>query len=272
MLSEKIKNRLLMLQNTYLERRPDDVLKLRVWLDQFEQATQLEERKSIGITIESYLKDMAKAEERDAFIFQIIPEWHSSLYTWTQSDFFSHPTAIIDENAVIGDQTKIWHYSHIMSDSKMGTACNLGQNVVISPKVKLGNRVKIQNNVSLYTGVQCEDDVFIGPSAVFTNVLNPRSAIIRKSEFRETLIGKGASIGANATIVCGHRIGKFAFIAAGAVVTSEVPDYALMAGVPARQIGWMDAEGNRLFPDENGKAVSQSGINFQLEDGKLAEL
>ncbi len=271
MLSEKIKNRLLQLQNIYLDRRPDDVLKLRVYLDQFEQATQLEERRSIGTSIEIYLKQMAQAEERDALIFQIIPEWISCLRTWTQSDFYCHPTAIIDEDSVIGDQTKIWHFTHIMSGSEMGTGCNLGQNVVISPKVKLGNRVKVQNNVSLYTGVQCEDDVFIGPSAVFTNVINPRSAVIRKSEFRETIIGKGASIGANATIVCGHRIGKYAFIAAGAVVTSEVPDYGLMAGVPARLIGWMDTEGNRLFPDENGSAISSLGVHYQLSDGKMAE-
>lgn len=272
MLSEKIKNRLLQLQNAYLERRPDDVLKLRVWLDQFENATKLEERQSTGLAIEQFLKKMAEAEERDALIFQIIPEWVSCLQTWTQSDFYCHPTSIIDENAVIGEQTKIWHFSHIMSNSEIGTGCNLGQNVVISPNVKLGNRVKVQNNVSLYTGVQCADDVFIGPSAVFTNVLNPRSAIIRKSEFRETIIGKGASIGANATIVCGHRIGEYAFIAAGAVVTSEVPDFALMAGVPARQIGWMDSEGNRLSPDEAGRATSESGIRYQISGDKMTRV
>jgi UDP-2-acetamido-3-amino-2,3-dideoxy-glucuronate N-acetyltransferase len=272
MLSEKIKYRLLQLQNTYLDRRPDDVLKLRIWLDQFEHATKFEERQSTGSAIEEFLKKMAEAEERDALIFQVIPEWISCLQTWTQSDFFSHPTAIIDENAVIGEQTKIWHFSHIMSDSEIGNACNLGQNVVIAPNVKLGNRVKVQNNVSLYTGVECGDDVFIGPSAVFTNVLNPRSSIIRKSEFRETIIGKGASIGANATIVCGHKIGDYAFIAAGAVVTSEVPDYALMGGVPARQMGWMDSEGNRLLPDKNGNAVSQSGIRYQLSGDTMSRI
>lgn len=266
MLSEKIKNRLLTLQKTYLDRRPDDVLKLRVWLDLFEQSTQLQERKSTGLAIEKYLKEMAKAEELNALIFQVIPEWISCVHTWTQSDFFCHPTAIIDEYAIIGAQTKIWHFSHIMPNAQLGNSCNIGQNVVVSSGVKLGNRVKVQNNVSLYTGVECEDDVFIGPSAVFTNVLNPRSAIVRKSEFRQTLIEKGASIGANSTIVCGHKIGKYAFIAAGAVVTSEVPDYALMAGVPAKQIGWMDAEGNRLYPDDNGKAVSLSGDQYFLED------
>lgn len=272
MLSENIKSRLLLLQCSYLDRRPDDVTKLRVFLDQFEMATQLLDRKSAGLKIEKFLKEIAKAEELNALIFQLIPEWINCMKVWTQSDFFCHPTAVIDEGAIIGAQTRIWHFSHIMTDSKLGNSCNIGQNVVISSGVKLGNRVKVQNNVSLYTGVQCEDDVFIGPSAVFTNVLNPRSAINRKSEFRETFIEKGVSIGANSTIVCGHKIGKYAFIAAGAVVTAEVPDYALMAGVPARQIGWMDTEGNRLLPDEKGTAISVSGEHYKLEDKRMKKV
>jgi UDP-2-acetamido-3-amino-2,3-dideoxy-glucuronate N-acetyltransferase len=160
--------------------------------------------------------------------------------------FFAHPTAVIDENCQIGEGTKIWHFSHIMSGCIIGKQCNIGQNVVISPQVELGNNVKVQNNVSLYTGVICEDDVFLGPSCVFTNVINPRSAVVRKDQYMKTVVRKGASIGANATIVCGNDIGEYAFIGAGAVVTKEVPPYALLVGNPARQIGWMSRYGHRL--------------------------
>lgn len=174
----------------------------------------------------------------------------------TQSkDFYSHETAIIDEGCTIGKGTKIWHFSHIMSNCNIGESCNIGQNVVISPHVILGRNVKIQNNVSVYTGVICEDDVFLGPSMVFTNVINPRSAINRKEEYKKTLVKKGASIGANATIVCGHDIGRYAFIGAGAVVTKNVPDYALVIGNPARQTGWISEYGHKLQFDKNGVAL-----------------
>jgi UDP-2-acetamido-3-amino-2,3-dideoxy-glucuronate N-acetyltransferase len=172
-------------------------------------------------------------------------------------NYFCHPTAIIDEEAIIGDGTKIWHFSHIMSNSIIGHNCNIGQNVVISPGVKLGKNVKVQNNVSIYTGVTCEDDVFIGPSAVFTNVINPRSAINRRDTYQQTIVKKGASIGANATIVCGNNIGEFAFIGAGAVVTKEVQAYALLVGNPAKQIGWISEFGHRLAFDEQGLAVCE---------------
>jgi len=169
--------------------------------------------------------------------------------------FFAHNSAIIDGNVEIGEDTKIWHFSHIMSGCKIGTNCNIGQNVVISPGVIIGNNVKIQNNVSLYTGVICEDDVFLGPSCVFTNIINPRSFINRKNEFLKTTIAKGASIGANATIICGNNIGRFAFIGAGAVLTKSVPDYALIIGNPSRQVGWMSEYGCKLDFDSNGIAV-----------------
>jgi UDP-2-acetamido-3-amino-2,3-dideoxy-glucuronate N-acetyltransferase len=169
--------------------------------------------------------------------------------------FYAHPTAVIDDNCQIGEGTKIWHFSHIMSGSVIGKQCNIGQNVVISPQVELGNNVKVQNNVSLYTGVICEDDVFLGPSCVFTNVINPRSAIVRKDQYMKTVVRKGASIGANATIVCGNDIGEYAFIGAGAVVTKEVPPYALLVGNPARHIGWMSRYGHRLEFDEQDIAV-----------------
>lgn len=169
--------------------------------------------------------------------------------------FFAHPSAIIDEGCVIGNGTKIWHFSHIMPNCEIGENCNIGQNVVISPEVILGNNVKIQNNVSLYTGVTCEDDVFLGPSCVFTNVTNPRSAVNRRGQYEKTRVGKGASIGANATIVCGHDIGSFAFIGAGAVITKTVPPYALLVGNPAKQIGWMSEYGHRLNFDEAGAAT-----------------
>lgn len=179
--------------------------------------------------------------------------------------YTAHPTAVIDEGCQIGDGTKIWHFSHIMSGCRIGNNCNIGQNVVISPEVVLGSNVKIQNNVSLYTGVVCEDDVFLGPSCVFTNVVNPRSAVNRRGQYAQTKVGQGASIGANATIVCGHDIGKFAFIGAGAVVTKHVPDYALVVGNPARQIGWMSEFGHRLEFDSKGKATCpESGHQFLI--------
>jgi UDP-2-acetamido-3-amino-2,3-dideoxy-glucuronate N-acetyltransferase len=170
------------------------------------------------------------------------------------ANFFAHETAIIDEGCTIGEGVKIWHFSHVMPNCIIGDKCNIGQNVVISPDVVLGKNVKIQNNVSIYTGVVCEDDVFLGPSMVFTNVINPRSAVNRKNEYAKTIVKKGASIGANATIVCGHDIGAFAFIGAGAVVTKNVPDYALLVGNPARQMGWVSEYGHRLSFDENGIA------------------
>ncbi len=188
-------------------------------------------------------------------------------------DFFAHETATIDDGCQIGVGTKIWHYSHIMSGCILGEKCNIGQNVVISPGVILGKNVKVQNNVSVYTGVTCDDDVFLGPSCVFTNVTNPRSAINRKSEYAKTHVGKGATIGANATIVCGHDIGEYAFIGAGAVVTKTVPAYALLVGNPARQIGWMSEYGHRLDFDKDGIAVCPEGkVRYQLKEGKVAKL
>ena len=187
--------------------------------------------------------------------------------------YFAHPTAVIDEGCEIGAGTKIWHFSHIMSNCTIGENCNLGQNVVISPDVVLGKNVKVQNNVSIYTGVICEDDVFLGPSMVFTNVTNPRSAVNRKNQYAKTLVKKGATIGANATIVCGHDIGKFAFIGAGAVVTKNVPDYALIVGNPARQIGWMSEYGHKLSFDENGYAACpESKEKYQLKNGWVVKI
>lgn len=184
-----------------------------------------------------------------------------------QSNYYAHPSAIIDEGCEIGEGTKIWHFSHIMSKCKLGKNCNIGQNVVISPDVILGNNVKVQNNVSIYTGVTCADDVFLGPSMVFTNVINPRSAVNRKNQYAKTHVGKGASIGANATIVCGHDIGDYAFIGAGAVVTKNVPAFALLVGNPARQIGWMSEYGHRLEFDANGIATCpESGQKYKLEN------
>ncbi len=171
------------------------------------------------------------------------------------ANYFAHETVIIDEGCNIGNDVKIWHFSHVMSNCIIGDKCNIGQNVVISPEVILGKNVKIQNNVSIYTGVICEDDVFLGPSMVFTNVINPRSAVNRKNEYAKTIVKKGASIGANATIVCGHDIGEFAFIGAGAVVTKTIPAYALVVGNPAKQIGWVSEYGHRLNFDENGIAI-----------------
>ncbi len=185
-------------------------------------------------------------------------------------NFFAHPSAIIDEGCNIGNGTKIWHFSHIMPNCTLGEGCNIGQNVVVSPDVVLGKNVKVQNNVSIYTGVICEDDVFLGPSMVFTNVINPRSAVNRKNEYLKTIVRKGASIGANATIVCGHDIGEYAFIGAGAVVTKEVPAYALVIGNPARQTGWMSEYGHKLKFDAEGKATCpESGEPYQLLNGKV---
>ena len=187
--------------------------------------------------------------------------------------YFAHPTAIIDEGCFIGKGTKIWHFSHIMPDCTLGENCNIGQNVVVMQGVVLGNNVKVQNNISLYTGVTCEDDVFLGPSMVFTNILNPRSAIIRKHAYQKTHVGKGASIGANATIVCGHDIGAYAFIGAGAVVTKSIPPYALVIGNPARQIGWMSEYGHRLEFNEEGMAVCQESQQvYQFENGQVKKI
>jgi UDP-2-acetamido-3-amino-2,3-dideoxy-glucuronate N-acetyltransferase len=190
-----------------------------------------------------------------------------------EKEYFAHPSAVIDEGCVIGKGTKIWHFSHIMPDCVLGENCNIGQNVVVSPGVILGRNVKVQNNVSIYTGVTCADDVFLGPSMVFTNVINPRSAVNRKNEYAKTHVGRGASIGANATIVCGHNIGEFAFIGAGAVVTKNVPAYALVIGNPARQTGWMSEFGNKLEFDKEGFAVcKESSDKYKLENGKVSKL
>jgi len=181
--------------------------------------------------------------------------------------YFAHPTAVIDEGCIIGEGVKIWHFSHIMPDCEIGNHCNIGQNVVISPHVVLGQNVKVQNNVSIYTGVICEDDVFLGPSMVFTNVINPRSAVVRRDQYMKTIVKKGASIGANATIICGNDIGKFAFIGAGAVVTKEVPDYALMIGNPARHTGWVSEFGHKLTFNNNGVAICpESKQEYKLEN------
>jgi UDP-2-acetamido-3-amino-2,3-dideoxy-glucuronate N-acetyltransferase len=187
--------------------------------------------------------------------------------------FFAHPTAVIDEDCEIEAGTKIWHFSHIMSNCRIGKNCNIGQNVVVSPEVILGNNVKVQNNVSIYTGVTCDDDVFLGPSMVFTNVINPRSAVNRKSEYARTHVGRGATIGANATIVCGHDIGKYAFIGAGAVVTKNVLNYSLVVGNPSKHIGWMSEFGHRLKFDKDGKAICpESNDVYQLKDNKVNKL
>ena len=181
------------------------------------------------------------------------------------NEYFAHETAVIDEGCSIGNGTKIWHFSHIMPNCIIGKQCNIGQNVVVSPDVVLGNNVKVQNNVSIYTGVICEDDVFLGPSMVFTNVINPRSAIKRRDEFKKTTVRKGASIGANATIVCGNDIGEFAFVGAGAVVTKEVKPYALVVGNPSKQIGWVSEFGHRLEFNDGVAVCSESQEKYQLE-------
>ena len=182
--------------------------------------------------------------------------------------YFAHESAYIDQGCEIGEGTKIWHFSHVMANCKIGKNCNIGQNVVVSPEVVLGNNVKVQNNVSIYTGVTCEDNVFLGPSMVFTNVINPRSAISRKTEYLPTKVGKGATIGANATIVCGNNIGAYSFIGAGAVVTKDVPNHALVIGNPARQKGWMSEYGHKLMFDQEGQAkCPESGEIYILENG-----
>lgn len=188
-------------------------------------------------------------------------------------DYFIHESSYVDEGCEIGSGTKIWHFSHIMAGSKIGDKCNIGQNVVVSPGVVLGNNVKVQNNVSIYTGVICEDDVFLGPSMVFTNVINPRSAIVRRNEYKETIIRKGASIGANTTIVCGNDIGEYAMVGAGAVVTKAVGNFALVVGNPARQIGWISEYGHRLNFDQNGLAIcEESGQRYVLENNSVRKL
>lgn len=190
-----------------------------------------------------------------------------------ETPYFAHETAIIDTDCTIGEGTRIWHFSHIMSKCSIGRECSIGQNVVISPEVVIGNRVKIQNNVSVYTGVICEDDVFLGPSAVFTNVINPRSAVSRKNEYKTTLVQKGATIGANATIVCGITIGRYAFVGAGAVVTKTIPDYALAVGNPARLTGWMSEFGHKLKFDSEGLAICpESQERYSLENGKVLKI
>lgn len=189
------------------------------------------------------------------------------------NNYFAHETAVIDIGCEIGKGTKIWHFSHIMPNSKIGENCNIGQNVVVSPGVVLGRNVKVQNNVSIYSGVICEDDVFLGPSMVFTNVINPRSAIIRKDEYKVTLVKKGASIGANATIICGNEIGKYALIGAGAVVTKPVLPYALVVGNPSKQIGWISEHGHRLNFDEKGLATCiESGEKYQLVNNNVQKI
>lgn len=188
-------------------------------------------------------------------------------------EFFAHETACIDEGCTIGKGTKIWHFSHIMPRCTIGEDCNIGQNVVVSPDVVLGRNVKVQNNVSIYTGVICEDDVFLGPSMVFTNVINPRSHVSRKEEYRQTILRRGSSVGANATIVCGNEIGEFALIGAGAVITKPVKPYALVVGNPARQIGWVSEYGDRLNFDEKGDAIcAETGEKYKLQDNEVKKL
>lgn len=187
-----------------------------------------------------------------------------------EKDYYVHESSYIDEGCEIGKGTHIWHFSHVMSGCRIGERCNIGQNVVISPDVVLGNNVKIQNNVSVYTGVICEDDVFLGPSMVFTNVINPRSHVSRKNEYRQTLIHRGASVGANATIVCGHEIGEYALIGAGSVVTKDVKPYALMVGNPARRIGWVSRYGEKLYFDEKGQAICPAtGEKYELKNDEV---
>ena len=185
-----------------------------------------------------------------------------------KTGFFAHKTAEIDEECTIGDGTKIWHFSHVMPDAVIGERCNIGQNVVVSPGVVLGNNVKVQNNVSIYTGVICDDDVFLGPSMVFTNIINPRSAVIRRDQYIETRVKKGASIGANATIICGNSIGAYALIGAGSVVTKDVPDHGLVLGNPARQVGWVSEYGHRLEFDAKGKAICPESGQEYLKEGE----
>jgi UDP-2-acetamido-3-amino-2,3-dideoxy-glucuronate N-acetyltransferase len=191
----------------------------------------------------------------------------------SKKEYFAHETAVIDDGCKIGRGTKIWHFTHIMTCAEIGENCNLGQNVVVSPDVVLGRNVKVQNNVSIYTGVICEDDVFLGPSMVFTNIINPRSAVIRRDQYDQTIVRKGASIGANATIICGHEIGEFSFIGAGSVVTKNVKPYSLVVGNPARHAGWMSEYGHRLHFDEKGIATCpESGQKYQLKEGHVQKI
>jgi UDP-2-acetamido-3-amino-2,3-dideoxy-glucuronate N-acetyltransferase len=191
----------------------------------------------------------------------------------SKKEYFAHETAVIDDGCKIGRGTKIWHFTHIMTGAEIGENCNLGQNVVVSPDVVLGRNVKVQNNVSIYTGVICEDDVFLGPSMVFTNIINPRSAVIRRDQYDQTIVRKGASIGANATIICGHEIGEFSFIGAGSVVTKNVKPYSLVVGNPARHAGWMSEYGHRLHFDEKGIATCpESGQKYQLKEGHVQKI
>jgi len=190
-----------------------------------------------------------------------------------KNTYYAHPTAIIDEGCQIGEETKVWHFAHIMPNCIIGKGCNIGQNVVVAAQVVLGNNVKVQNNVSIYTGVTCEDDVFLGPSCVFTNVSNPRSAVNRRGQYAKTIVKKGATIGANATIICGHDIGEYAFVGAGAVVTKNIPAYALIVGNPAKQIGWMSEYGHRLHFDAEGIAkCPESGEKYQYTQGKVLKI
>ncbi|WP_417326781.1 acyltransferase [Halarcobacter sp.] len=189
------------------------------------------------------------------------------------SNYFAHESSYVDDNVKIGENTKIWHFSHVLSGTTIGNNCSFGQNCVVGPKVNIGNGVKVQNNISIYEGVEVEDDVFLGPSMVFTNVINPRSFIVRKEEFKITLLKKGCSIGANATVVCGNTIGKYALIGAGSVVNKDVKDFALMVGVPARQIGWVSVAGNRLNFDENNIAVDTfDNTKYKLENNEVSLL
>jgi UDP-2-acetamido-3-amino-2,3-dideoxy-glucuronate N-acetyltransferase len=190
-----------------------------------------------------------------------------------EKNYFVHPSSVVEEGAIIGKGTKVWHFCHVMKDAVIGEECNLGQNTVVSPEVILGNNVKVQNNVSIYTGVVCEDDVFLGPSVVFTNINNPRSAIIRRGQYLKTIVKKGASLGANSTIICGHTIGEFAFVGAGAVVTRDVPAYALVLGNPAKQTGWMSEYGHRLKFDAKGIAICpESKQEYKLEGKKVKRI
>ena len=199
-------------------------------------------------------------------------ELKTSNFQLPTSNLYIHESAYIDSDVTIGEGTKIWHFCHILPDTVIGINCSFGQNCVVGPRVRVGNGVKVQNNVSIYEGVEIEDDVFLGPSMVFTNVVNPRAFIQRKDEFKKTLLKKGCSIGANATIVCGVTIGRYALIGAGAVVTKDVPDFALMAGVPAKQIGWVGISGNTLSFDDEGKALDSDGRKYAVIDDRLKEL
>jgi len=208
--------------------------------------------------------------QNDHFKILIFPNSNQQM---SNKNYFTHESAYVDDGCEIGEGTKIWHFCHVMPNCKIGKDCSLGQNVFVASKVVLGNNVKVQNNVSIYEGVFCEDDVFLGPSMVFTNVYNPRSGVIRKDEYRQTIVKKGASIGANATIVCGNNIGQYAFIGAGAVIKTEVPDYALMVGVPARQIGWISEHGERLIFDKKGIATCPgNGEKYLLNENKVEKV